>query len=1111
MDYRLLSIGELFMGDRMRPVPFEELMERIFSEYRNHGTIFGISKDDFYKPSAKHSIEVFGQKCATPLGPAAGPHTQLAQNIVSAYLVGGRFMELKTVQIMDHLEIAKPCIDAGDEGHNVEWSTEYTLEKAFDEYLKAWFAVHAIQAALTGKASEPDFIFNMSVGYNLEGIKQPKMQTYIDNMMDASRSPLFAQYKAALKAMVDDDELLCGSDLEGHAKALRGIEERISPVICKGVTISTMHGCPPKEIEAICSYMLTEKHLNTFVKLNPTLLGYDEVRAILDDIGFGHVVLKRESFEHDLQYTDAIAMLHRLVDLAKKEGLGFGVKLTNTLGNVNDGKVLPGDERYMSGRALLPISTKVAAKLSAEFDGKLPVSYSGGCTIYSVKDIFDTGIRPITLATDMLKPGGYARMARMAELLEKESKSWNRKDIDPKAVQELCEKARTVEYSQKAFRGDAKAKVSDTLPLFNCYVSPCMQACPIHQNIPDYVGLVGEGRYAEALDVIYQENALPNITCNICDHQCQFHCARMDYEGAVRIRDMKKIAVENGTEEYMEKLWSAPGQPADVKAAVIGAGPAGLSAAYFLARSGFDTTIFEREQNAGGVVANIIPTFRIDPKAVQADIDFVAAHGVKFNYGVKLEDVTIKALKDAGYEFIYYAVGSEKDNRISVEGDEKAVVGALEFLEAFKNDKALDVLGRNVVVTGGGNTAMDSARAAKRTEGVENVTVVYRRTEKEMPADHEEYLLAKEDGVDFVFLANPKKIGDGRLVCTKMALGEPDASGRRRPVETEETIEIPCDVLLTAIGEHADSEALTWYGVPVNEKGWPVVDADTNETPVEGVYAIGDVQSGPSTVVRCIASARKAVEATIDKVLDEIKDAECCDDDCDCCDHDGCHDDCCCGHDDCHDGCDHDDCCHDHHDCGCGCDDCCDDGCDEDEEEDEAYLEAEDKFFKDIQYRKTHICTDCKTPCAGKAFAEQEAKRCMDCTYLCNKCVDVCPNRANVAIDMRFSDATEDPFQILHIDAFCNECGNCATFCNHNGRPYKDKFTVFSRRDDFDDSTNSGFYVEGDSVLVRLERKVIECSIDGDGNLVGDVPELVRDIIEQVFICYDYLLTRVEE
>ena len=1058
------------MGDRMRPVPFEELIERIFSEYRNHGTIFGIHKEDFFRPSGRHGITVFGQKCATPLGPAAGPHTQLAQNIVSAYMVGGRFMELKTVQIMDHLEIAKPCIDARDEGHNVEWSTEYTLEKAYDEYLKAWFAVHLIQAAFTGKSADPDFIFNMSVGYNLDGIKQPKMQTYIDNMIDATRSPLFAEYKAQLKNIIEEGDLLEGTDLEGHEKALKGLEERISANICPSVTISTMHGCPPKEIEAICSYMLTEKHLNTFVKLNPTLLGYDKVRDILDSIGFKHVGLRRESFEHDLQYIDALAMLHRLVDLAKKEGLGFGVKLTNTLGNINDGSVLPGDEKYMSGRALLPISTTVAARLSEEFKGKLPVSYSGGCTIFSVQDIFDTGIRPITMATDMLKPGGYARMARMAEKLESESKTWGKTDIDVEAVKELSNNARKAYYSQREFRGERQAKVNDDLPIFDCYVSPCMQACPIHQNIPDYVSLVGEGRYAEALGIIYEENALPNILCNICDHQCQFHCARMDYEGAVHIRDMKKIAVEKGTNDYLSQ-WQKPQAPADVKAAVVGAGPAGLAASFFLARSGFDTTVFEKAANAGGVVANIIPKFRIDPAAVQADIQHVADHGVKFVYNSKMDDVTVKALKDAGFDYIYYAIGSEKDNLIKVEGDKEKTIAALEFLEGFHDEgKALD-LGKHVVVTGGGNTAMDAARAARRVAGVEDVTVVYRRTENEMPADPEEYRMALDDGISFIFLANPAGIADGKLTCTKMALGEPDASGRRRPVETSEKLELACDTLITAIGEHADTDALKYLGVPVTEKGWPEVNAETKETKVKGVYAIGDV-NGPSTVVRCIAAARAAVEDTIDKVFDEIKDAEIVQEAPEV------------------------------------------EEAVEEQEEDEAYIEAEENFFKDVQFRKTHLCTDCKScdQCKNAdEYAIQEAKRCMDCTYYCNKCVDVCPNRANVAIDMRFSEFTDDPFQILHLDAFCNECGNCASFCNHMGRPYKDKFTLFSRLDDFKDSTNSGFYVEADKVLVRLSGETVECHIDGDGNLVGDVPDLVRDLLEQVFISYDYLLTRVEE
>ncbi len=1087
------------MSDKMRPVPFTELIERVFSEYRNHGTIFGIHKDNFHK-CGKRTVTVFGQKCATPLGPAAGPHTQLAQNIISAYLTGGRFMELKTVQIMDYLGernmISKPCIDARDEGFNVEWSTEYTIPKAYDEYLKAWFVLHVIQAAFSGKKQEPDFIFNMSVGYNLDGIKQPKMQNYIDCMIDASKSPLFEKYKTELKALIDEGEFWCGTDIEQNAGVFAGLEDRISPNISPSVTISTMHGCPPAEIEAICAYMMTEKHLNTFVKLNPTLLGYDAVREILDRTGFDSVELKRETFEHDLQYPDAVSMLHRLAELAEKKNLGFGVKLTNTLANVNNEKIFEGEERYMSGRALLPISTAVAAKLSAEFDGKLPISYSGGATAFSVKALFDTGIRPITVATDMLKPGGYARLGQMAEILENESSGWEKSSVNADAVKKLSEDALKASYTQQSFRGNHVAKTDSKLPMFDCFISPCMTACPIHQDIPDYVSLVGEGKYAQALAVIYEGNALPNITCNICDHQCQFHCARMDYEGSVNIRELKKIAVEKGSSEYL-KNWESPVGSSSISAAVVGAGPAGLSAAYFLARSGFKTTVFEKARNAGGVVANIIPKFRIDEKAILADIEHVKAHGVEFRFGVSKEDVTKDALKSAGFNYIFYAIGAELDNKIEVDGDVSKVTGALEFLDSFRKSKAKP--GRHVVVTGGGNTAMDTARAARRCEGVEDVSVVYRRSSREMPADPEEFAMAQSEGVRFYFLANPRKISNGTLTCVKMALGEADTSGRRRPVETGETFEIPCDSLLTATGEHVDTQVLSELGIPVDGKGRPEVNPDTNETKVENVFAIGDMVSGPSTVVRCIASARKAVEAVLDRVLKDLEDEdECCcgnhDEGC-CCNHGHSHDECGCGHH--HDGCS----CHGEEECCCDCD----------EEEDEAYLAAEDGFFRDVQRRKTRLCTELCVKSETEDFARQEAGRCMDCTYFCSKCVDVCPNRANVAIDMRFSEFTEDPFQILHIDAFCNECGNCAAFCNHQGKPYRDKFTLFSRRDDFEGSSNCGFYVEGDEVTVRLDDGVVNCRIDGNGNLVGEVPDLVRDLIEQVFISYNYLLGSVEE
>ncbi len=1074
------------MGDIMRPVPFSELINRIVGEYRNQHAIFGIPEEQFYQDTKKHSINVFGQSCKTPLGPAAGPHTQLAQNIVASYLVGGRFIELKTVQIMDTLEIDKPCIDVRDEGYNVEWSTEFTLDKAWDEYAKAWIILHLIEAAMhKGAFEKPSFIFNMSVGYNLEGIKTDRMQKFIDSMIDANKDERFAAYLGELEALLSEG-LFDGTPWEGLEKKLKGLSKKVSANISPSTTLSTMHGCPPAEIEAICNYMLTEKKVDTFVKLNPTLLGFDTVRKILDDLGFSYITLTRENFEHDLQYPDAIAMLHRLVDLAKKEGRGFGVKLTNTLGSVNDQEVLPGNEMYMSGRTLLPISTTVALKLSEEFSGSLPVSYSGGANAATVKDLFACGIRPITLATDMLKPGGYTKMKQLVEILE-DSDDWKMDKIDLQKLKKLSEDARSGRYAvvQKDFRGTDSIKIQENLPLFDCYVAPCVAACPIHQDVPEYVQLVGQGRYGEALALIYEKNALPAITGHICDHQCQLHCTRMDYEGAVHIRDMKRIAVENGFEEY-KAMWEGPTDKAAIKAAVVGAGPAGLSAAYFLAKAGFDTAVFEREESAGGVVRHVIPGFRLPVEAIESDIAFIKAHGVEFTFGVDTEKMTVEALRKQGYSYIFYAIGSEVDNEIPLEGDRSRVRPSLAFLSAFRKDPASLNLGKHVVVVGGGNTAMDSARAALRVPNVEQVTVVYRRTEAEMPADHEEYGMAKDENIRFLFLANPERFDDRTLTVRKMTLGEKDSSGRRRPVATDETFTLEADTLITAIGERADTEKLTWYGVPVNEKGWAKTNEETKESEVENVFVIGDAQSGPSTVVQCIASGRSAVEAAIDKILGpEDEEAGC---------------DCTVDHDDEHE---------------CTCEDGCDCDCDDDEMSDEERLQLEqdeNEFFSEVAQKKSVILPSLDY--ADPAFAKTEASRCLECSYICNKCVDVCPNRANVAIDVRNTAVFADPFQILHLDAYCNECGNCETFCPYEGGPYRKKFTLFSRRDDFDNSENSGFYAEGEDILIRLDKKVYSCSMDENGILVGDeegITDEVAALIEEVYTSYSYLLGYVED
>ena len=468
------------MSDIMRPVPFEALLTRIFEEFKAKRSIFDINEQQFYRKNDQRLIGVFGETCETPMGPAAGPHTQLAQNILTSWLSGGRFMELKTVQIMDRLEIEKPCIDAEDECYNTEWSTEYTLPKAYDEYLKSWFALHLLEEIfdprVDGEANS--FSFNMSVGYNLDGIKQPPMQEFINNMMDSSKHPKFAEYTAILKKWLSNDDFIKSLGLESRKARLQSLPSRISAEMVHGVTLSTMHGCPPDEIEAICRYMLEEKKLNTFVKLNPTLLGFDRVRQILDTCGFEYLIVKPESFEHDLKLDRAKEMLRRLRALASEKKLQFGVKLTNTLGSVNHKGVLPGEEFYMSGRALFPLSINVAAVLSREFNGDLPISYSGGASLYNIKDIFDCGIRPITMATDLLKPGGYGRMLECVKELDT-SKTWGMTKIDVAKVEALAAKALTAEYTQKAWRSNDKIDTGTALPLC-CVVQsdPCSTPCP---------------------------------------------------------------------------------------------------------------------------------------------------------------------------------------------------------------------------------------------------------------------------------------------------------------------------------------------------------------------------------------------------------------------------------------------------------------------------------------------------------------------------------------------------------------------------------------------------------------------------------------------------------
>ena len=397
--------------------------------------------------------------------------------------------------------------------------------------------------------------------------------------------------------------------------------------------------------------------------------------------------------------------------------------------------------------------------------------------------------------------------------------------------------------------------VDKKLPLFDCFNAPCRNGCPIEQDIPAYLQAMVDGDAKKALEIILERNPLPFITGTICPHHCGDKCMRNYYEDTLHIRETKLAAASQAYNEILPAL-KAEGSVAGKKVAIIGGGPAGLAAATFLSRAGVAVTVFERKEQLGGVVRNVIPEFRISADSIDKDVELCKAYGAEFKLGAEV--TSVKALKSEGYTDVIVSIGAWKPGRSPLAYGE--VTDALEFLmEAKKNGASMNI-GKDVVVLGGGNTAMDVARAAKRIPGVENVRLIYRRTKRYMPADEEELQLAIEDGVEFLELLAPVGAENGKLKCSVMELGAPDASGRRSPVDTGRTEEYPADTIIAAIGETIDTSLYAELGVEMDAKGRPVVDANMMTTEA-GVYAVGDSRRGPATVVEAIADSAKAAAA----------------------------------------------------------------------------------------------------------------------------------------------------------------------------------------------------------------------------------------------------------
>jgi putative selenate reductase len=470
-----------------------QLLRRIDHEWATRNKIFDLPTARFWKPDPDVDLgfDFLGRRCASPIGPAAGPHSQLAENIVLSWLGGSRLFELKTIQILDELEIARPCIDMQTIGYNIEWSQELRIPQSLTEYAKASMLLDILrdwEPIRDHVGADPGpHVFDMSVGYDLAGISSPEVAGFIRGMRDAT---------AEIEALRPDipDEFAAYRDHD------------FTTALSDTLTLSTFHGCPPDEIESITRHLIDEHVLDVIVKLNPTLLGYETVAGIVnDELGYTDVDVKEEAFAEDLQFERGIELIAELNDYAKERGRTFGIKLTNTLVVNNAKQWMPEDTMYLSGPPLHVLASTLLSKLSDALpgvldvpghDGEIMVSFSAGVTKENLADTIAMGVNPATVCSDLLKPGGYGRLAPMLKELTKQVRESGASTLPEwKAQRQAAATERgyatTCEQHVSHIRGDGvqdyhlsgneklPREVEHDLEMFGCVACNfCITVCP---------------------------------------------------------------------------------------------------------------------------------------------------------------------------------------------------------------------------------------------------------------------------------------------------------------------------------------------------------------------------------------------------------------------------------------------------------------------------------------------------------------------------------------------------------------------------------------------------------------------------------------------------------
>jgi len=423
----------------------------------------------------------------------------------------------------------------------------------------------------------------------------------------------------------------------------------------------------------------------------------------------------------------------------------------------------------------------------------------------------------------------------------------------------------TIRYFRHEYEAHIKHKKCPAVVCSSLFRAPCQHACPIEQDVPGYVALIGAGRFDEALSLIRQKNPFPGVLGRVCTHYCEYKCRRGTVDEPIAISHLKRFPADLFYKKGMQ-IVTLVARPREEKIAVIGAGPGGLTAAYDLAKRGYNVTVFDELPVAGGAMAVAIPDYRLPKDLLAAEIEIIERLGVEIRTSTRVgRDISLGELRET-YDAVFIATGCHKSQPLKVEGEElEGVYGGAEFLRDVNLGKS-PAVGNRVVVIGGGNVAMDAARTVVRM-GADEVTILYRREREDMPAYKEEIEEALEEGIRIVYLAAPTRIigDDGKVsavVYQQMALGQFDRSGRRRPMAIDGSdIRIDADTVIAAIGQAADLSFLGAFGDRIVDNAVIKVDPDSQSTGVEKIFAGGDVVTGPWDIVNAVAAGHRAADA----------------------------------------------------------------------------------------------------------------------------------------------------------------------------------------------------------------------------------------------------------